>query len=98
MSEVLANAEPTSPETVDVEDALGWISGRIHFEKARLSEVFTELERYYDVVIRCEVGGLTEQTLTATYSEAPVEAVISSICLTFNLNYYSVSDTLVLTR
>ena len=98
MSEVSAHADPSPPQSVDVDEALGWISGRIHFERTPLAEVLTELERHFGVEVRWAAGDVAGLTLTATFSDAPVETVLSSICLTFGLNFHTAGDTLVITR
>jgi len=87
MSQIVGNVSPQPPQNVDVDHLLGWLEGKIVFEKTPLIEIVAELERNYDVTIKLEDPKLSQKTLTATFKNLPIETVLSSICLTLNSHY-----------
>ncbi len=87
MSRITGNVPPQPPQNVDVNHLLGWLEGKIVFEKTPLTEIIAELERDYDVSIELGNLRLSQKTLTATFENLPIETVLSSICLTLNSHY-----------
>ena len=87
MSQITGNRRPQAPKSVDTERLLGWLEGRLVFEKTPLTEILDELERYYDVFIESADSELSHETLTATFNHLPLETVLSSICLTLGAQY-----------
>jgi transmembrane sensor len=87
MSRITGNQPPQVPKRVDTERLLGWLEGRLVFEKTPLTEILDELERYYDVFIESADSELAQETLTATFDHLPLETVLSSICLTLGAQY-----------
>jgi transmembrane sensor len=89
MSQVTGRVPPQPPEPVNVDHLLGWLEGRLVFEKAPLKEIISELERVYDVRIGLENSEFGQQTVTASFEDATLETVLSSICLTLGIQYRS---------
>lgn len=89
MSQIRRNVPPESPMTVDAEQRLGWLENKLIFVKTPLKEILDELERYYDISIESMDRELNQKTITATFDDLPVETVLSSICLTLNVQYQS---------
>ncbi|MFH1940699.1 MAG: FecR domain-containing protein [bacterium] len=87
MSQITGRVPPQPPEPVNVDHLLGWLEGRIVFEKAPLGEIIFELERVYDVRIGLENPEFGQQTVTASFEDATLETVLSSICLTLGIQY-----------
>ena len=97
MSRITGNMQPSAPQTVDAEYLLGWLEGKLVFERTPLNEIVSELERYYDVSIELEVAGLAQNTITASFENSPLEPVLSSICLTLGARYKFEADTYIIT-
>lgn len=93
MGQIRRSVPPESPKTVDAEQRLGWLENKLVFVKAPLNEILGELERYYDISIESMDRELNQKTITATFDDLPVETVLSSICLTLNVQYQSDDET-----
>jgi len=87
MSWIEKNSPPSLPENVDTDYILGWLEGRLVFEKTPLQEIIAELARTYDVSIEVKHSDLNEQTITATFDNLPIETVLASICLTLGVDF-----------
>ncbi len=87
MSRCARGLPPQPPEQVDVNMALGWREGRLAFYRATLREIAAELENRYGIPIDVQVSHPEQYTVTGTFEDQSVEEVISSICLTLNLEY-----------
>lgn len=74
-------------KNVDVDELLGWLDGKLVFEKSQLAEVLQELERKYDVNISLPENDKGEKTITGTFHDQPIGNIISSICLTLNYEF-----------
>lgn len=93
---VIANGG--NPEVSYVDDLriyYGWTEGELIFERERLPQMVTKLERWFGIDI--EVDGLDEihleKRLTTSFSERqPVEDVLQSISLVLNLSYEKVDS------
>lgn len=66
------------PEQFDEEKGIEWISGVFNFYNAPLHEVFSELERQYDIDI--EYTATTDKFYTGTFNKFDLEKAITSIC------------------
>jgi transmembrane sensor len=87
MSQVSGNVLPQEPQSVDTDHMLGWLENKLVFVRSPLKEIIGELQRYYDLPIETMNPELNEKTLTATFENLPIETVLSSICLTLDVQY-----------
>ncbi len=87
MSACRNNTVPDTPIAVDSERLLGWLNGRIVFEKTPLAIVVAELQRFYDARIELAEMQLGTRTLTGTFHNKPIESVLNYVCLTLNLKF-----------
>ncbi|MBN2105529.1 FecR domain-containing protein [bacterium] len=92
MSQIEDHGLPRIPQETDVEATLGWLEKRLVFNETLLREVIAELIRFYDTDIRIEDPELSELTITASFSEMTVDAVLESICLAINAEYIHKKD------
>ncbi len=74
-------------ESVDTEKFLGWMNGRLIFERQSINKVMDELSRVYNVSIELADSTLSDHTLTATFDNLPFNSIINSICLTLGSKY-----------
>jgi len=63
--------------------ALGWLDGRIIFERAPLAEVAAELTRIYDRPIQLRAANLAAETITGTFTGKTLDNILASVCLSF---------------
>ena len=89
---------PAPPKTVDANQALGWLEGRIVFEQTPLIEVVAELQRVYNVAIELSNPALGQNTITGSFQNKPVASVLASICLTMNLQYTNAGNRFVISE
>lgn len=87
MSQVVANKDPGEVKKVNAERMIGWPEGKLVFEKSLLSEFINEIERQYNVDISISAENPDDLRLTGTFDNLTIDQVLSSICLTFNLDY-----------
>lgn len=89
---------PTTPRSVDAEQRLGWLEGKIVFDQTALDEVIAELQRVYNVEIALADPRLKENTITGSFHNKPIESVLTSICLALNLQYTKPAETFVISE
>ena len=89
---------PKAPKAINSKYLLGWLDGRLVFEKMPLGEIVNELERTYDISIEINNSELIQQTLTAAFDNLPIEMILSRICLTFGISYRFESDKYVILK
>jgi len=88
MSLLTPKGHPEEPRQVDAEHLLGWLRGKLVFEKTSLHDIVDELVRTFDVCILLQCDESAQQTLTATFDEkVSIETVLSSICLAVGAGY-----------
>ncbi|MCG3118325.1 MAG: hypothetical protein ALAOOOJD_00504 [bacterium] len=90
------DGNPTAPRLVDAEQRLGWLEGKIVFEQTALDEVIAELQRVYNVKIALADPKLQQNTITGSFQNKTIESVLTSICLTLNLQYTQSAETFVI--
>jgi len=86
MSRVVARQNPEIPIQTNSDLYLGWLDGKLIFEKASLGEAIDEIERMYDVSVRLDTS-LSKQLLTAQFNDQSIDTVLTKICLAFNTEY-----------
>jgi transmembrane sensor len=83
---------PTAaPVSVNTERLLGWLRGRLVFDKTPVPEIIGELERTFGASIELKGPDLARKTVTAEFDKPSFEAVLSSLCLTLNAEYRLIS-------
>jgi ferric-dicitrate binding protein FerR (iron transport regulator) len=85
MSAVMGDTAPLDRREVDTEWILGWLKGRLVFERTSLFEITGELERTFDLKIRLKSEDLADKTLTGSFDGLSAQEVIDSICLTLDM-------------
>ena len=74
-------------ETVDADELLGWLDGRLVFKQQPLSEVILDLEQIFGVALNLKESRLGKRRVTASFEHIDLEIVLSEICLALNLEY-----------
>ncbi|MFZ5517536.1 MAG: FecR family protein [Candidatus Zhuqueibacterota bacterium] len=80
-------AAPTSPKTVDADFLLGWLKGRLVFERTPILEIIAELERRYNISIVMDNVDVKNETITASFDSSSLETIFASLCLTLGIQY-----------
>ena len=89
------------PEVLDAsyaEAALGWLDGRLVFNRTPLSEIVAELTRHYDRPVELRAANLSAETLTGSFSDKPLDAVLESVCLSFGCRIVEEEGVFVITQ
>lgn len=87
MSRINQQKPAENPQSINAEYKIGWIEGRLVFEKTPLSEILEEISRYYGVTITLTNDVLAIETLTATYENISLSTVLQSLSLSCNTSY-----------
>jgi len=77
---------------------LAWLTGKISFDETPLPMVVETLDRVYGVNIQLSDSTLTNEKLTARFSQNSLDFVIEVVCVTFNLQSKREGDTVFLSR
>lgn len=91
-SRIVQETNPRKPSHVDADRLIGWMEGRLVFEKSPLPEILEEIERYYDVHITLLDSSLTNKTVTATFENNSLHSVLTSLCLSLGVRFNFRSD------
>ena len=75
----------SKPTYVDVNKYLAWRSNKFFFEKAQLSEVMAEIERYYNIKVHFSSDSLRRKSITGTFSSGSLEEIFSILSLTLDV-------------
>ena len=78
-------------------NVLAWITGKMTFRETPLSRVTNTLERVYGVDIQLSDSSLSDEKLTASFSDNSLDFVLQVVCITFNLEKYREGKTIFLT-
>ena len=92
MSRVTQQLPPEKPNTVNADQKIGWMEGRLVFEKTTLLEIIEEIERYYGIRINLLDETLARETLTASYNNTSLSNVLQSLSLSCGTNYRYLSE------
>lgn len=74
-------------EKVPAVTMLTWLSGELTYEQATLSEVCTDLERWYGVHIHIGPQRLHNKHITGSFSRMPLQAVMNILSQTAGFRY-----------
>lgn len=81
------NSNPTAPKEIDSQFFLGWMNGKLIFDRTPLNEVVKELERRYNIKIILDGDSLSKNTISGSFNNYGADTVLSMICLALNLKY-----------
>jgi len=81
------NQPPLQPVVVDSAMVPGWLENKFVFHKTPLKEIIEELQNSFDKKIILKDDKLGKLTVTGVFEQQDIESILSSICLTLNLNY-----------
>ncbi len=87
ISKIVEKNAPTNPSKVDADFMLGWLDGKLIFERTPLSEIAKDLERYYNVKVTLANNNISSLHLTGAFDNENIDSVLTKICLALNLNY-----------
>ncbi len=73
------------PHRVDVRRILAWRENKLSFDRTPLSEVFSEIELFYDVRVIVNHDGLLHRTLTGYFASDSLDGVLSTIALAMDV-------------
>jgi transmembrane sensor len=77
------------------DDDLAWLNGRLVFREAPISEVASQLQRWYGIDLRIADPSLAGRHLTATFSGEPASRVLEVISLALGADIERHGDTAV---
>lgn len=98
LGRITRNSRNLKLEPVDEMDQyLGWLDGRLIFRNSPMPEVFSNIERWYDVEVKLDLKDdtLMEQEFSADLKTRSVKEVLEVISVSMNFDY-EVDDDLVL--
>lgn len=95
MSSIAESQPPEVPQIVDAEYQIGWMEGRLLFEKMTLEDILDELQRYYGVKVELKDKVLSQRTMTAIFENRTLETVLTSLSLSLDTDYSYQSDELI---
>jgi ferric-dicitrate binding protein FerR (iron transport regulator) len=72
---------------VEVQQHLGWLDRRLHFNETPMHEVTKKIERWYGVDIRFSDTNLANLRLSATFEDESLQEVLRIIRLALDLEY-----------
>ncbi|MFH1197724.1 MAG: FecR domain-containing protein [bacterium] len=84
---VIKDQKPSSPSFVNSDQLIGWINNELVFDRTPLSEITSELQRYYDTRIEIEDKKLCSLSLTGTFKNAELDSALTMICLALDIIY-----------
>ncbi|PLX04185.1 MAG: hypothetical protein C0594_09355 [Marinilabiliales bacterium] len=79
---------------------LSWTNGIFNFEAMKLSRVFDEIERQYDIVINVEDQSVLNEKYSGSFKRTEdVDFILDIICQPLNLNYvWKNNDVIVISK
>lgn len=86
--------KPRLVKNVETKDYTSWKDNRLVINEERLGSLVKRLERWYNVNIVIEDDLLKNKTLTGVFEKETVEQAITAICLTTELKFNIVKDTI----
>jgi ferric-dicitrate binding protein FerR (iron transport regulator) len=95
MSSVSDGGDLSSPSSVDVEEELSWVSGKLLFDKTPLRDALKSLERRYALICMVSDSTILSRRLTATFKDESTDEVLKIISLSLDLRYKRNQDTVI---
>ncbi len=86
--------QKTTSETI--ENTASWKEGILHFEETKLSTIFAELERQFDVTIFFE--GNEERKATIDFSNNDLQEALDVVCIPMELKYEVDNDKITISE
>ncbi len=88
----------STPVKIDLQRTLAWVRGELMFDSTPLTEVITQLERRYNIIIKVEDESILHRRLTANYNVEPIDEIIKNVALSVGINYRKENDKIYLLR
>lgn len=85
-------------KTVDVQPAIVWKDGILHFENTRMDEVVRRLERWYGVAISVQDPTILEMSFTASFESESISQVLQLLKITSQIDYRISGRSVTLSR
>lgn len=87
LARVASNSLDINTEWVDPDSYLEWINGKLSFNQSTLSEVISQLERWYDLEVVLENKSIKDRRLTAIIDSRSLNNVLNVISQSVDLSY-----------
>lgn len=72
---------------VKTDNIIAWKDGNIIFENTPMSDVVTQLQRWYGIDIELENKGIHACRFTGTFQDVPLEYILNALTMISSLNY-----------
>ncbi|MGH7128960.1 MAG: FecR family protein, partial [Planctomycetaceae bacterium] len=82
----------------DAENAAAWLGKFLAFQATPLREAAREIERLYEVNVLVADSALAVTTITATFTDRPLQAVTDVVCLILSARCSTKQDTVIISR
>jgi ferric-dicitrate binding protein FerR (iron transport regulator) len=76
---IIKNGDPADPVIVDSDKSISWLQNEIDFNDVKLSEIFDQLERWYDVEISIDDRRLLSMRLKLHVKRVPLNDILNLI-------------------
>ncbi|MBA7570786.1 hypothetical protein ES708_12539 [subsurface metagenome] len=83
---VINNNTSSSAVNADI-NYLAWNTEILTFEGTRLEDVFSDLQRAYNISVKVYNNDILNRQLTSVFDNESAETIIRTICLSFNLRF-----------
>ena len=97
LSRIERGGAPSLPEIIDVDQYLGWMNNEIVFENTKLSEILSQLERWYDFRFVISDSSIMNERLNIHIQGESVGDVLDLVSLLTGLSYERRGDQIRLT-
>ena len=81
MGRVGEDGKLSTPETIDVDEYLGWLHREKRFERTPLREVLDQVERWYDLDCVLSDTSFAQNRITVFLEKKPVEEILEMLAL-----------------
>lgn len=87
MVKVEGSEDEFTIQKVDLENALGWMQGKLTFENERFEDIVYRLERFYNIDIEIAVDSLNNERITASFENEQLERVLNVLAVSLSTDY-----------
>lgn len=77
----------TVSDIADMQLFTGWAEGKLVFNETPFQEVVERLERWFNIECIIEDAALKDRTLTATYSDMPLDEVLKVVAISLRVSH-----------